>query len=254
GGERILECIGEGGSGQVHKARNLKTGHLVAMKIQEWTHKNFKKFMIESLLLQSLVHQNIPKLMGMYSWKGKLYICMELYAGGDLDDFYTRMGSLKESQLAFVAKEVLETLLYLHQKGYMHRDIKPPNILLTDAGEVRLVDFGLMLKIKKKCKDRAGTIPYVAPEIALEYFSDGFNEKCDVWSVGMTLLELAEGGSYLLGTSKNSILEDLAEMMEVPRLTKRDKWSPVFRSFLEDALTLDPAMRPSVEVTMPFPA
>uniref|UniRef100_A0AAY4BWX3 non-specific serine/threonine protein kinase n=1 Tax=Denticeps clupeoides TaxID=299321 RepID=A0AAY4BWX3_9TELE len=116
----ILKCIGQGAFGKVHKARNLKTGHLVAIKIQDCTKRKF------------------------ILWKKKVYICMELCKGGDLDNIYMCTGSLKESQVAFVAKEVLAALLYLHQKGYVHRDIKPNNILLTDTGEVRLVDFGLI--------------------------------------------------------------------------------------------------------------
>uniref|UniRef100_A0AAY4BWN4 Protein kinase domain-containing protein n=1 Tax=Denticeps clupeoides TaxID=299321 RepID=A0AAY4BWN4_9TELE len=159
---KILKCIGQGAFGKVHKARNLKTGHLC-------------------MLLESLNHQNIAKV----------YICMELCKGGDLDNIYMCTGSLKESQVAFVAKEVLAALLYLHQKGYVHRDIKPNNILLTDTGEVRLVDFGLMSRIQKgKPTPIVGTPAYLAPEFVLEYLSGDYDERCDVWSLGITLLEL----------------------------------------------------------------
>uniref|UniRef100_A0AAY4BWZ7 non-specific serine/threonine protein kinase n=1 Tax=Denticeps clupeoides TaxID=299321 RepID=A0AAY4BWZ7_9TELE len=211
---KILKCIGQGAFGKVHKARNLKTGHLVAIKIQDCTKRKF------------------------ILWKKKVYICMELCKGGDLDNIYMCTGSLKESQVAFVAKEVLAALLYLHQKGYVHRDIKPNNILLTDTGEVRLVDFGLMSRIQKgKPTPIVGTPAYLAPEFVLEYLSGDYDERCDVWSLGITLLELAEGRLPL-------------QKMRVPRLRERCKWSPAFHSFLKDALTLNPAMRRSVEVLL----
>uniref|UniRef100_A0AAY4DAI1 non-specific serine/threonine protein kinase n=1 Tax=Denticeps clupeoides TaxID=299321 RepID=A0AAY4DAI1_9TELE len=113
----ILKCIGEGAFGKIHKARNLKTGHLVAMKIQDCTNTNFMASFEECKLLESFNHQNIPKVMDKYYWEQKFYICMELCTGGDLDNIYMGTGSLKESQVAYVAKEILETLLYLHQKG-----------------------------------------------------------------------------------------------------------------------------------------
>uniref|UniRef100_A0AAY4D1Q4 Protein kinase domain-containing protein n=1 Tax=Denticeps clupeoides TaxID=299321 RepID=A0AAY4D1Q4_9TELE len=245
---KILKCIEEGAFGKVHKARNLKTGHLVAIKIQDCTNDNFMDLYEECKLLESFNHQNIPKVMDKYYWEQKFYICMELCAGGDLTDIYMGTGSLKESQVAFVAKEVLETLLYLHQKGYVHRDIKPNNILLTDAGEVRLVDFGSMSSIQtEKPTFIDGTPAYLAPEYVLEDLNGDYDERCDVWSLGMTLLELAEGRLPLLLTSSYSYCKYWQQKNRVPQLRKRDKWSPAFHSFLEDALTLDPAMRPSVE-------
>uniref|UniRef100_A0AAY4CIZ5 non-specific serine/threonine protein kinase n=1 Tax=Denticeps clupeoides TaxID=299321 RepID=A0AAY4CIZ5_9TELE len=217
----ILKCIGVGAFGKVHKARNLKTGHLVAIKIQDCTNDKCMALLQECMLLESFNHQNIPKVMDKYYWEQKLYICMELCAGGDLDNSDMGTGFLKESQIAFVAKEVLETLLYLHQKGYVHRDIKPNNILLTDAGEVR---------IQKENGD--------------------YDDRCDVWSLGITLLELAEGKLPLVISSSNSLYEYWEQKQRVPHLRKRDKWSPAFHRFLKDALTLDPAMRPSVELLL----
>uniref|UniRef100_A0AAY4E1D0 non-specific serine/threonine protein kinase n=1 Tax=Denticeps clupeoides TaxID=299321 RepID=A0AAY4E1D0_9TELE len=238
---KILKCIGVGAFGKVHKARNLKTGHLVAIKIQDCTNDNLMDLLQECMLQERFNHQNIPKVMDKYYWEQKLYICMELCEGGDLDNIYMSTGSLKESQVAFVAKKVLETLLYLHQKGYVHRGIKPNNILLTDAGEVRLVDFGLMSRIQKeKPEFIVGTPAYMAPESVLEDLSGDYDERCDVWSLGIALLELAEGKLPLYWEQKQ----------RVPHLRKMDKWSPAFHSFLKDALTVDPAMRPSVELLL----
>uniref|UniRef100_A0AAY4CH66 non-specific serine/threonine protein kinase n=1 Tax=Denticeps clupeoides TaxID=299321 RepID=A0AAY4CH66_9TELE len=243
---KILKCIGVGAFGKVHKARNLKTGHLVAIKIQDCTNDKCMALLQECMLLESFNHQNIPKVMDKYYWEQKLYICMELCAGGDLDNSDMGTGFLKESQIAFVAKEVLETLLYLHQKGYVHRDIKPNNILLTDAGEVRLVDFGLMSRIQRRS-------PHLLLEpllTCLQNLSGDYDDRCDVWSLGITLLELAEGKLPLVISSSNSLYEYWEQKQRVPHLRKRDKWSPAFHRFLKDALTLDPAMRPSVELLL----
>uniref|UniRef100_A0AAY4DZ76 Protein kinase domain-containing protein n=1 Tax=Denticeps clupeoides TaxID=299321 RepID=A0AAY4DZ76_9TELE len=215
--------------------------------IQDCTNDKFMALLQECIFN----HQNIPKVMDKYYWEQKLYICMELCAGGDLDNSDMGTGFLKESQIAFVAKEVLETLLYLHQKGYVHRDIKPNNILLTDAGEVRLVDFGLMSRIQKeKPAFIVGTLAYMSPESMLGDLSSDYDERCDVWSLGMTLLELSEGKRPLVLSSWDSLYEYWKEKQRVPQLRKRDKWSPAFHSFLKDALTVDPAMRPSVELLL----
>uniref|UniRef100_A0AAY4CHK3 non-specific serine/threonine protein kinase n=1 Tax=Denticeps clupeoides TaxID=299321 RepID=A0AAY4CHK3_9TELE len=229
---KILKCIGVGAFGKVHKARNLKTGHLVAIKIQDCTNDKCMALLQECMLLESFNHQNIPKVMDKYYWEQKLYICMELCAGGDLDNSDMGTGFLKET---FVAKKVLETLLYLNQKGYVHRGIKPNNILLTDAGEVRLVDFGLMSRIQKeKPEFIVGTPAYMAPESVLEDLSGDYDDRCDVWSLGITLLELAEGKLPLVISSSNSLYEYWEQKQRVPHLRKRDKWSPAFHRFLKD--------------------
>uniref|UniRef100_A0AAY4CHJ4 non-specific serine/threonine protein kinase n=1 Tax=Denticeps clupeoides TaxID=299321 RepID=A0AAY4CHJ4_9TELE len=261
---KILKCIGVGAFGKVHKARNLKTGHLVAIKIQDCTNDkcmallqeyctndNLMDLLQECMLQERFTTKNIPKVMDKYYWSKS---CTSAWSFAKVEiwtTLYMSMGSLKESQVAFVAKKVLETLLYLNQKGYVHRGIKPNNILLTDAGEVRLVDFGLMSRIQKeKPEFIVGTPAYMAPESVLEDLSGDYDDRCDVWSLGITLLELAEGKLPLVISSSNSLYEYWEQKQRVPHLRKRDKWSPAFHRFLKDALTLDPAMRPSVELLL----
>uniref|UniRef100_A0A2H6N9P1 Protein kinase domain-containing protein n=1 Tax=Micrurus carvalhoi TaxID=3147026 RepID=A0A2H6N9P1_9SAUR len=125
----------------------------------------------------------------------KLWICMEYCGGGSLQDIYHVTGPLSELQIAYVCRETLQGLAYLHIKGKMHRDIKGANILLTDHGDIKLADFGVAAKITAtiaKRKSFIGTPYWMAPEVAAVEKNGGYNQLCDIWAVGITAIELGE--------------------------------------------------------------
>uniref|UniRef100_A0A4W5R191 Mitogen-activated protein kinase kinase kinase kinase 1 n=1 Tax=Hucho hucho TaxID=62062 RepID=A0A4W5R191_9TELE len=125
----------------------------------------------------------------------KLSICMEFCGGGSLQDVYHVTGPLSELQIAFICREMFQGLDYLHGQKKIHRDIKGANILLNDQGEVKLADFGISAQITATLARRMsfiGTPYWMAPEVAAVEIKGGYNELCDVWSVGITAIELAE--------------------------------------------------------------
>lgn len=127
---------------------------------------------------------------GSYLRRDRLWICMELCAIS-LQDIYQVTGPLAEQQIAYVCRETLLGLQYLHGRGKMHRDIKGANILLTDNGDVKLADFGVSAQITatiNKRKSFIGTPYWMAPEVAAVERKGGYNQLCDIWATGITAI------------------------------------------------------------------
>uniref|UniRef100_A0AAY4F0G2 Protein kinase domain-containing protein n=1 Tax=Denticeps clupeoides TaxID=299321 RepID=A0AAY4F0G2_9TELE len=241
------KLIGRGTFGSVYRAINLKTGQLNAVKVMNHIYGKVSDE-IEVEILQKCKHPNIIKLIDFFKWKKSLFLCMELSEHGDLHRVAKRYGPFNESQLGLVAFEVLDALAYLNSKGFMHRDIKPDNILLNDACEVTIVDFGLAARTTSylaKYK-RCGTLEYMAPEVVLPA-KHPYNEKCDIWSLGITIMELAECRPPLFFFTKLEVLDYWKKNMEPPRLKEPHKWSRGFQDFVSDCLRVDPARRPKAK-------
>uniref|UniRef100_A0A8C6UGQ3 Mitogen-activated protein kinase kinase kinase kinase 5 n=1 Tax=Neogobius melanostomus TaxID=47308 RepID=A0A8C6UGQ3_9GOBI len=177
------------------------------------------------------------------SLREKLWICMEYCGGGSLQDIYHVTGPLSELQIAYVSRETIQGLGYLHSKGKMHRDIKGANILLTDNGDVKLADFGVAAKITAtiaKRKSFIGTPYWMAPEVAAVEKNGGYNQLCDIWAVGITAIELAELQPPMFDLHPMSSFQP-------PKLKDKNKWSTAFHNFVKISLTKNPKKRPTAE-------
>uniref|UniRef100_A0AAY4BRS7 Protein kinase domain-containing protein n=1 Tax=Denticeps clupeoides TaxID=299321 RepID=A0AAY4BRS7_9TELE len=173
-----------GSSGFVFKAVKNLTGQMAAVKVIDLNIKTPKK---EVEFMQNTKHRNITNLIEIYLCKDLLYICMEHCNGGTLWDLCYETGSLTELEIAYITKQCLQALHYMHGRGYMHRDIKLENIFLTSTGEVKIGDFGAI--------DRMENLPDEvtrAPEVSKVVECGSYDVKCDIWSLGISLLELAE--------------------------------------------------------------
>uniref|UniRef100_A0A2K5YCG3 Mitogen-activated protein kinase kinase kinase kinase n=1 Tax=Mandrillus leucophaeus TaxID=9568 RepID=A0A2K5YCG3_MANLE len=192
----LLQRLGGGTYGEVFKARDKATGDLVALKMVKMEpDDDVSTLQKEILILKTCRHANIVAYHGSYLWLQKLWICMEFCGAGSLQDIYQVTGSLSELQISYVCREVLQGLAYLHSQKKIHRDIKGANILINDAGEVRLADFGISAQIGATLARRLsfiGTPYWMAPEVAAVALKGGYNELCDIWSLGITAIELAE--------------------------------------------------------------
>ncbi|VDO81127.1 unnamed protein product [Schistosoma curassoni] len=147
--------------------------------------------------LRECRHPNIVQFYGSYLRNNKLWICMEYCGGQSMQDIYlyTRR-PLEEDCIAFVSRETLQGLNFMHNRGRIHRDIKGANILLTDDGHVKVADFGVAAQLNTSIAKRTtliGTPYWMAPEVAsIESRGSGYDGKCDIWGVGITAIEYAE--------------------------------------------------------------
>ncbi|MGH0141486.1 UNVERIFIED_CONTAM: hypothetical protein FKN15_021453 [Acipenser sinensis] len=202
-------------------------------------------------------HSNIVAYFGSYLRRDKLWISMEYCGGGSLQDIYHVTGPLSESQIAYVSRETLQGLNYLHSKGKMHRDIKGANILLTDNGYVKLADFGVSAQITAtlaKRKSFIGTPYWMAPEVAAVERKGGYNQLCDIWAVGITAIELAELQPPMFDLHPMRALFLMTKSnFQPPKLKDKIKWTNNCHHFVKMALIKNPKKRPTAEKLLQHP-
>ncbi|KAJ8248153.1 hypothetical protein GJAV_G00238900 [Gymnothorax javanicus] len=243
--EDIWEIIGElgdGAFGKVFKAQNKETGALAAAKVIDTkTEEELEDYMVEIDILASCDHPHIVKLLDAFYYESKLWILIEFCAGGAVDAVMLELERpLTEPQIRVVCRQTLEALLYLHEQKVIHRDLKAGNILLTLEGDVKLADFGVSAKNTKTLQRRdsfIGTPYWMAPEVVMcETSKDRpYDYKADVWSLGITLIELAQVEPPNHEMNPMRVLLKIAKS-EPPTLMQPSKWSPEFSDFLRKCL------------------
>ncbi|XP_051936294.1 mitogen-activated protein kinase kinase kinase kinase 3-like isoform X2 [Hippocampus zosterae] len=254
----LIQRIGSGTYGDVYKARNVNTAELAAIKVIKLEPgEDFAVVQQEILMMKDCKHSNIVAYFGSYLRRDKLWISMEYCGGGSLQDIYHVTGPLLESQIAYMSRETLQGLYYLHNKGKMHRDIKGANILLTDNGYVKLADFGVSAQITAtlaKRKSFIGTPYWMAPEVAAVERKGGYNQLCDIWAVGITAIELAELQPPMFELHPMRALFLMTKSnFQPPKLKDKVKWTDNFHHFVKVALTKNPKKRPTAEKLLQHP-
>jgi serine/threonine protein kinase len=247
----LLARIGSGTYGDVYKARHTMTGTLSAVKvIKIEPGDDFSLLKQEIDMLKDSEHGNIVKYLNSYLRGPKLWIAMEFCGGGSIQDIYHITGILNEPQIGYVCRETLKGLAYLHKRHIMHRDIKGANILLTDAGDVKLADFGVSAQITQtlgKRKSFIGTPYWMAPEVAAVERKGGYDVKCDVWAVGITAMEMAELQPPMFDLHPMRALFLMSQRAFKPPKLKDRKWSKEFNDFIKQSLTKSPRSRPTAD-------
>ncbi|XP_060896197.1 mitogen-activated protein kinase kinase kinase kinase 3-like isoform X6 [Labrus mixtus] len=254
----LIQRIGSGTYGDVYKARNVNTGELAAIKVIKLEPgEDFAVVQQEIIMMKDCKHSNIVAYFGSYLRRDKLWISMEYCGGGSLQDIYHITGPLSESQIAYMSRETLQGLYYLHNKGKMHRDIKGANILLTDNGYVKLADFGVSAQITAtlaKRKSFIGTPYWMAPEVAAVERKGGYNQLCDIWAVGITAIELAELQPPMFDLHPMRALFLMTKSnFQPPKLKDKLKWTNNFHHFVKLSLTKNPKKRPTAEKLLQHP-
>uniref|UniRef100_A0A8C1FCT7 Mitogen-activated protein kinase kinase kinase kinase n=1 Tax=Cyprinus carpio carpio TaxID=630221 RepID=A0A8C1FCT7_CYPCA len=254
----LIQRIGSGTYGDVYKARNVNTGELAAIKVIKLEPgEDFDVVQQEIIMMKDCKHSNIVAYFGSYLRRDKLWISMEYCGGGSLQDIYHVTGPLSESQIAYVCRETLQGVYYLHNKGKIHRDIKGANILLTDNGYVKLADFGVSAQISAtlaKRKSFIGTPYWMAPEVAAVERKGGYNQLCDIWAVGITAIELAELEPPMFDLHPmRSLFLMTKSSFQPPKLKDKVKWTNNFHHFVKMALIKNPKKRPTADRLLQHP-
>ncbi|XP_035825113.1 mitogen-activated protein kinase kinase kinase kinase 5 isoform X2 [Aplysia californica] len=254
----LIQRVGSGTYGDVYKARDLNTGELAGIKVIKLEPgDDFAVIQQEIIMMKDCKHPNIVAYYGSYLRREKLWIAMEYCGGGSMQDIYHVTGPLPEPTIAFVCRETLKGLNYLHRRGKMHRDIKGANILVTDEGDIKLADFGVSAQITATmCKRKSfiGTPYWMAPEVAAVERKGGYNQQCDIWAVGITAIEFAELQPPMFDLHPMRALFLMSKSgFKPPQLKDKNKWSPVFQHFIKVALTKNPKKRPPADKLVDHP-
>ncbi|XP_076595494.1 mitogen-activated protein kinase kinase kinase kinase 4 isoform X4 [Chaetodon auriga] len=258
----LVEVVGNGTYGQVYKGRHVKTGQLAAIKVMEVTEEEEEEIKLEINMLKSYSHhRNIATYYGAFIKKGpagqdhQLWLVMEYCGAGSVTDLVkkTKGNCLKEDWIAYICREVLRGLSHLHSHHVIHRDIKGQNVLLTENAEVKLVDFGVSAQLDKTIGRRntfIGTPYWMAPEVIAcdENPEATYDYRSDLWSLGITALEMAEGAPPLCD------MHPMRALFLIPRnpppKLKSKKWSKRFLSFVDRCLVKNHLHRPATDALL----
>ncbi|KAM3927260.1 misshapen-like kinase 1 isoform 3-T3 [Leptodactylus fuscus] len=261
----LVEVVGNGTYGQVYKGRHVKTGQLAAIKVMDVTEDEEEEIKQEINMLKKYSHhRNIATYYGAFIKKSppgnddQLWLVMEFCGAGSVTDLVknTKGNALKEDCIAYICREILRGLSHLHAHKVIHRDIKGQNVLLTENAEVKLVDFGVSAQLDRTVGRRntfIGTPYWMAPEvIACDENPDAtYDYRSDIWSLGITAIEMAEGAPPLCD------MHPMRALFLIPRnpppKLKSKKWSKKFIDFIDTCLIKNYMNRPPTEQLLKYP-
>lgn len=242
-----LREIGHGSFGAVYYARCPHTKEIVAIKKMSYLGKQsqekWQDILKEIKFLRQLDHPNTIEYKGCYLKDHIAWLVMEYCLGSASDIIEVHKRPLREEEIAAISDGVLRGLDYLHSLGKIHRDVKAGNILLTENGTVKLADFG-SAAIRCPANSFVGTPYWMAPEVILAMDEGQYDGKVDVWSLGITCIELAERKPPYFNLNAMSALYHIAQN-DTPCLQAAADWTDVFKHFVDACLQKSPSNRPT---------
>nr|AFY97674.1 hpo protein [Macrostomum lignano] len=242
----IVSKLGKGSYGSVYKAEHMATGHTLAIK-KVPVDTDLQEIIKEISIMQQCDSPYIVKYYGSYFKDADLWIIMEYCGAGSVSDIMRLRGkTLSEMEIATVLAYTLKGLEYLHQRRKIHRDIKAGNILLNSQGQAKLADFGVAGQLTDTMAKRntvIGTPYWMAPEVIQEI---GYNYSADIWSLGITAIEMADGKPPYGDIHPMRALF-MIPTKPPPSFRNPNKWSQEFIDFVSQCLIKNPADRPSSE-------
>lgn len=231
--------IGEGAGGVVWEIKVKKSGEHVAVKI---SNTDEIKFIRKEIAYHALSdnHKNIVNYHETFLWKDEVWIVMDLVVGGCLTEILGEecTEEWNEALIAYVMHECLNGLKFMHDQHLLHRDIKSDNVLVGRDGTVKLADFGFAVGLsqeKKKRNSTVGTPFWMAPEVIQ---GDPYDDRCDIWSLGITAIEIVNDEPPHMDKEKVEALLDIVTL-DPPVPNNLDMWSDTFLDFLANCLIKD---------------
>lgn len=244
---KIIEKAGQGASGSVYLAELVIDNKKVAIKQMDLNVQPRKELIInEILVMKDSQHKNIVNFLDSYlRHDNDLWLIMEYMEGGSLTEVIENNEfKLSEIQISIICRESLKGLQHLHKKHIIHRDIKSDNVLLDLKGNVKITDFGFCAKLTDQRNKRAtmvGTPYWMAPEVVKQ---KEYDEKVDVWSLGIMTIEMIEGEPPYLNEEPLKALYLIATN-GTPKLKKPEQLSNSIKKFLSICLCVDVRYRAS---------
>ena len=255
---RIIGLLGRGGMGEVYRATDMMLGQSVALKFlpaeASSNPRLLERFHGEVRVARQVSHPNVCRVYDIGEIEGMPFISMEYVDGEDLASLLLRIGRLPSDKALETARKLCAGLAAAHDRGVIHRDLKPQNIMINKRGEVVIMDFGLAAIADQLsgAEVRNGTPAYLAPE---QLKGSEVTAKSDIYSLGLVLYELFTGKKPYDAKNVRQLLE-MQESIHLPSMTSTAAdIDPMVEKAIRRCLDPDPAKRPSsaISVAMALP-
>lgn len=252
-GFRILRCAGRGGMSVVYRALEDATGELVALKMMSYRliydSGALARFRQEAEILRGLNHENIARLKRLFPAYNTYFLVMEFCEGVDLARLVSSRGRLAESQVRPILGQLARALEYVHRRGFVHRDLKPGNVMITRDGDVKLTDFGIavpeIVLVDQSATGRhavMGTPAFMAPE---QMAGGPLDRRTDIYALACLAYELLTGHHLFKAQNLDELAQQKQTMSLPPAVEIGDGISAELFEFLQSALRVMPDERPA---------